>query len=212
MVIDGIDFSGCDEWEKSATMTMILLEDVIDEYRLVSKDSSDVRRRSFIRVVFSSIEAYLYQCRQVLLREAKELSPAVVGLLKETRYKFSTKGAKELEDYMPFLDSYVFTFQTMIQLHQPDYRIDNNSADWNNFVALRKKRDRLTHPKTLEDIYITQSDIDLARKVFNWHHRNMEKATYAISMYRYPNDAMVQWAMNPSNSTVKNDFLEEIIS
>jgi len=132
----------------------------------VEQNDSQVWRRAYCKSLFSFVEAvsYLLKREIVLLREGEgwdpdgkdawvltESRPAKVEDGKETRRPF----------FLPTLDNLTYALEEFAYWNGADYKIDKTSEKWSNLCKSSSIRNRITHPKSLTDLYLSDSELSV---------------------------------------------------
>jgi hypothetical protein len=132
---------------------------------------SKVERRLLVRAVFSFIEAVVFMLKDMALASCKpdSLSPGEIALANEDQYELDDSGEVMTRPaQLKFLSNFRFAFRIADKAGKLEYKLDVASADW---LALRnalKVRDRLTHPKGLHSVVVTDDEVRDAMRAFAW--------------------------------------------
>jgi len=125
-------------------------------------------QRCIIRTIFSSID---YWCNHInnisledYLTQIGTLSEKDVLFLSE--YKLSSSG-KETKKAIKYGKYFEISLRVHSQLQGIDYKLEKNE-NWQSFLVAISVRNRLTHPKSAEDLMLTRKDFKLAFKGCLW--------------------------------------------
>jgi hypothetical protein len=133
-------------------------------------------RRTFIRSTFALIEGNTFQMKQYALTQSHLFTRAEVTLLREESYELNEKGiAFEQPKYVNISRNIKFAFQSFAHSFESDYILKVNDKGWDCFKKALKVRDRLTHPKGLNDLNITDQEINDALISLSWYSKSFEE-------------------------------------
>jgi len=134
--------------------------------------------RTLVRAVFSFLEAHSFVIRSATLKllkadESNVESIAKIALLAETAYQPTRTG--KLEDVgepkTTFITHFAFSLRTFAEVGGMSpadiYKFFGDNA-FNQLQKAKKVRDRLTHPKHLDDISVSPADVLDVTNAFNW--------------------------------------------
>lgn len=157
--------------EVSRSFNAILMHDVIDGLRRAKQDQSQGVKRDLIRTMFAAIEGSVWGYREHVSSIAKsvdELTPTMAMAFSELTY-FVTKTG-ELESQMRFIPlTSMIRFTTQIaQKISPDLQVDFGSTGWFEFQRGIAIRHRITHPKSITDLEITEDDVAVVTRSLFW--------------------------------------------
>jgi hypothetical protein len=68
-----------------------------------------------------------------------------------------------------------------LKRYQTDYQVDPNHQGWTNLRATVKIRNRLVHPKRLEDLLVSEQEVSQSLSAFYWFLALVLEATYKIN-------------------------------
>jgi hypothetical protein len=144
---------------------------------LIDKTKSNESNRTYVRSFFSMVEGITYRTRQILLARLKEekikLSPEQMIALLEISVDLKDNGnIKTRPKFYDFKSMTLFTYKTYSSLYNKhkiyqDFISDNR---FNFFIDAIKMRNRITHPKKGEDVYINGQDIQTVMSAGDWFH------------------------------------------
>ena len=137
-----------------------VLKDDFDRAKLaVTVDPSEFHKRSLVRAAFALIEGFSFHLRQVTLATLKDTSFLTEGdraILREERYQLSANGTPETRDnFQRTLPMILFSLRVYAKNHGAAFTPDTSDSGWNCLRKAVDIRDRVTHPKALGDLQIT---------------------------------------------------------
>jgi hypothetical protein len=158
-----------------------LQDDVKLLLQQIDKDPADVTRRSLVRAVFSYIEATLHAMKDAALdaHEQKHMifSAADLAMLREETYFIDDRGvAKSRSAFSQTPANIRFTIAKFGESTFSPYRVVGSEEDWATLSDSISLRNRLVHPKRLEDLSISDAEQAALLKTFAWFQRNFNLA------------------------------------
>lgn len=150
------------------------VEQLKSVYRILSADMdaavaysdsqpSDFAQRTIVRALFSLIEGLAFQLRTVTVASLEphsgSLTTAELTLLREERYYLNNKGEPEIgENFQRFLPNLLFTLRTYVKNHGATFQADTSDNGWLAMQRSVNIRNRITHPKSVADLTLTEQD------------------------------------------------------
>ena len=150
---------------------VILMHDVL--LALERRDLEDVQatRRDLIRTMFAAIEGASWEYRDHVRSVATDLDmlpPLVEMALSETTYRVAENG--EIDEQVRYI-----SMPAMIRLTTrlaesicPGFELDFKNDGWASFKTSIKIRNRITHPKSISDLEITDAEITVCQSAYFW--------------------------------------------
>lgn len=131
------------------------------------------RRRAFIRTVFASIEGMISilqaECLGFSERYEDPYSEAELAILREEAYSIDSRGRAQIRpNYAPLDARLRFVIPAYMRPHVSDFSLDLSGDGWQAFLEALSVRHRITHPKSLSDLDVTEDDLETTRKAFAW--------------------------------------------
>ncbi|WP_146072081.1 hypothetical protein [Bryocella elongata] len=153
------------------------LADIGDDGRVPDPASVTHRaRRNLVRCVFSFVEALSFVMKANALRHiranhdqwdaselliAEELSAEVTEAGRIVKKKAKVRTMSNVR----------FAFRLLAAAYGADFTLDVNSNGWQCLQRAIRVRDRVTHPKCLSDLTVTESEYSDAIRAFIWFDR-----------------------------------------
>jgi hypothetical protein len=140
----------------------VLLGDVVHAHLRLCDDDTEVHRREMVRACFSAIEGMFFLMKQSFLDHpncSEILSIHERAALSEESYQVAKNGRVTLQTRYTALPSmYKFLIRLAERTH-PEYCNDTiNARSWNAFLGAHGVRNRLTHPKDLDDLKVSRKE------------------------------------------------------
>lgn len=162
--------------EKLIEMIGVLFEDVSEcEDRLADSDTQ-FWRRVFVRASFSFVEGMTVLLKQQALvgtcnkiTATGEIDFARLSVLCGESYFIDDSGELRWRRItIPALNNVAFAFREFAQLHGASYQLDRSGGDWQALRSATRVRDRLVHPKALQDLDVTDAELSAVEKAVSW--------------------------------------------
>ncbi|WBH17351.1 hypothetical protein [Sphingomonas radiodurans] len=148
-----------------------LVEDVIVAFDGLSETDTQAARRNVIRTSFAAIEGLVWQTREQVRSISLEmgyLTPLADMALREQNYTVSEQGEViEQVRYVTITASIRLTIK-QVQVIAPQLMVDFSGTDWEDLRNALRARHRITHPKSVADLLVSEADIALMRGSFMW--------------------------------------------
>jgi hypothetical protein len=187
----------------------MLADDVQEVIRMFRASPTECMRRTYAKTAFTFLEGDLYAFKQLILALEKILTLWIPprgashivlfteeqrAMLKEFTYEITNDGEARQTTYRArFTDSFKFVVNVLHQVMRLDSKVNYSDPGWNALINARKIRNRLTHPKSLESLAVTDNDIETIQTAVGWYEatiNNMLDRLYNESFYapRFGND------------------------
>ncbi|WP_152038139.1 hypothetical protein [Paraburkholderia hospita] len=89
------------------------------------------------------------------------------ALLEET-YSVDERGSVRVQSRFLSLPVAIRLVVNIVQRYSASYKVDFNHAGWSNLRAAAEVRNRLVHPKNLDDLQVSDLEIRQTASGFNW--------------------------------------------
>lgn len=168
----------------------ILILDVITAIDRNNTSSSQSSRRDLIRTAFAALEGFVWIYRThitAVAQTSNSLSPEEQFIFSEVSYTVSENGRIVKHSRFISLASMIRLTSRLAEKISPGLEIRFESAGWDQFRLAIEVRNRITHPKSKQDLYIEDRDISVCLTAFFWL---LELVTNAMEA---ANDALAQY-------------------
>ena len=165
---DGIDF------------VRILLEDVQEALDLAVKGCSPSVRRSVLRTVISAAEGVSWNYRSYILSVAREIgraTPLMELAFAEASYAVNERGDLVEQARYISLTAMIRLTTKVAQSICSDLTIDFGVGGWSDLKNAISARNRITHPKSAEDLVVSEKEIETVKVGFFWF---LEMSSYVM--------------------------------
>lgn len=148
-----------------------LVDDVIAAREALSGSNTQVNRRNLVRATLAAVEGLVWLTRQDVRETARtmdELTPLADLALQEQSYQITSSG-EIIEDIklVPITTSIRLVVRQAQRL-SPELNVDFGDAGWQNLCQAIEVRNRITHPKSLTNLIIADSDLACVAAGFEW--------------------------------------------
>ena len=98
-----------------------------------------------------------------------KLSGPEAALLAEETYELSDKGEPVTKpNYLQLPKNIKFTFRIMTRAYGVKYDLKLDDLGWDSFLKAVKIRNRIVHPKQIQDLSISNEEIEIAGVALMW--------------------------------------------
>ena len=149
----------------------LILDDVRVSLERLRTEDTQTHRREYIKSVFSAIEGMNWFVRQSLLtRTFKEkLEPYEIQALMDETYSVDANGKIKVQaKTLPFLASLKMPVKLLSKYASGSDPIKFEGPGWEALQLGQKVRNRLMHPKTINDLEVSGAEIDRVTDGFMW--------------------------------------------
>lgn len=169
----------------------LFIQALASDTRTASAQLMDVdnqfQRRTHLRTLFAGIEGALF-ARRTLISEllkydategydAHRLSHADRMLLDEIEYDLEDNGAVRTRNrnFQPFLKYSRFTLDVYFKYFRRPNPVDYAGTGWQAFRNAHEVRNRITHPKRISDLTISDEELHDIRSAAAWFTSEFSK-------------------------------------
>ncbi|MFN7996329.1 MAG: hypothetical protein U0Q18_22140 [Bryobacteraceae bacterium] len=150
------------------------LEDVYQAAREVANDGNNqFYRRAFVRALFAFIEADVWGRKSVALyfRDKAHLTDLEVAAASEHTPDLDEKGRViGKSPRLQLKPNVLFSFQVFARAFEVrDFHLATNDHGWQAFRTAIAIRNRLMHPKSRDDLSISDDDLQTCCDALNWY-------------------------------------------
>lgn len=152
-----------------------LTEDVNTVLAGLSEDpDNDYLKRTLVRTLFAMIEGVIWTVKRsvLVLHEAGEceLSKAEYAMLAEESYDLADTGTPRVsQKFLKLKTNLRFAFRiAALKLANKEFEIDAGASPWQDFLTAIEVRNRLMHPKSPEDLRLTDAEMHSATETARW--------------------------------------------
>lgn len=154
-----------------------LRSDIGTAYENLEEDrESQFLRRSVVRAIFSYIEAML-ECVKVEIRSTIRTGLYTENLSQkeqETLGPLAVIGAPSGR-FFPLDQNLKRTFKLAAKVWKLNFSLSTDGENFRDFLAAKKSRNKLTHPRTVYDIEVTDDDMHCHTVAGMWVQSEFQK-------------------------------------
>lgn len=160
-----------------------LANDAAIAIRNVGNDPSDYNRRSAVRTMFAFIEGMTFslkaQCLVQYEQGRSKFNEAELAALRGITFGLDEGGHAKIRKIKPGLKvNAMFALRTYAKGLGPAVQIEFDGEEWQAFVNSIGVRNRITHPKSVEELSISYDEIRNLARGIRWFQGRLAE-TYA---------------------------------
>ena len=174
-------------WDDFFNLLRVLSFDLFETYdRLRYEADHQASRRNWARTLCSQIEAFAYSTKQILADLSEfpfaKLTPHEVLLLREQSYEIAENGEPKLrgEKYVQIRTNLKFVAKMCAKAFDLPYVLDTSGSGWSSVDAAFRVRNRLVHPKSFQDMYVTDDELKTIAAASDWFHKTHREVLEVI--------------------------------
>ena len=184
--------NGHDDFIALTKMLGATAEDVDTCHSNLVQTNSAFWKRTYVRSLFAAFEALVHFMKQHALSRRvvavvdsfrsgqNELPVAELSLLFGVSYHVDETGEVKIrEAKIPFLADLQFSLRQAREVFGATHNLEKDPG-WEALRAAVKIRDRVTHPKTLQEIEITDAEIETVNQAYAWIRREVARLFASI--------------------------------
>jgi len=161
--------------EESKKIRDSFIEEIIEvSKKYKEKPNKQYWRRIYVRTVFAFIESECFGIKQFTLKLINkstlesQFSPGEIFLLKEKTFNLNNKGKIEEKNlHLKTESNLKFTFNSAAKLTF-DFNLNVSDVGWESFKKALEIRHRVTHPKKLASLIISDKEMNITKKALDW--------------------------------------------
>ena len=139
-------------------------------------------RRLFIKTLYSHFEAVCFCMKQTAYfvwveYEGGKLSFAEIAMLLEDSYCLDDKGnAKKGDAHLKSQWNLHFAFKMFARaIKKEDFTLGKGREGWHSYTKGVDIRNRITHPKNVKALTITDEEMEKVKKAFEWFRKEFDQ-------------------------------------
>ena len=192
--------------KKSLKQILALLPALVEDVKTAKEklDDQQYSRRAYVRALFAMIEGVTYAMKLALFVIARnfgkhsDISIPELVMLKGTTFDLNDKGkVQEKEKHFRIQDNLKFTVKSVNRVLGTSINLGVDTQDWTNFVRTVKIRNNVTHPKSLDDLVISDEDLECIHSVKSWFNEIVAAMMIALKNF--------DWSKNVESNRIPPD-------
>jgi hypothetical protein len=166
----------------------ILIHDVIAALERREANDDQTSRRDLVRTTFAAIEGVVWIYREDVRSVAntiEPLSPIVELAFAEKTYSVDERGYVQEQPRFISMSAMIRLASRVAEQICPELKIDFGVSGWTDLQLAIKVRNRITHPKNISDLDVTNGDIKITESALLWFLNlqvNVMSATLSASI------------------------------
>ena len=126
---------------------------------LNEKYDKQIARRLYVKIFISLVESLVFELKSQALERKSKFSPAERALLQDKVFELSDKGEAIERQYYGSLERNLrFAFRCHAKAFDVTYSPDYSDSGWQAFQQAIRIRNRVTHPKLLDNMNISDDE------------------------------------------------------
>ncbi len=160
----------------------VLKQDLDFFVDLLSKDIADqILRRMYARTFIAYVESVLSSLKTAVVEEIQDCSlsagirftDAEKAMLEEKSFELSNKGEAISRPYFASIDRNLkFTFTAYARAFKLKFQPNLGDHKWDSFLKSVTIRNRITHPKSIPEMTITDEELIILNDGYKWFNEN----------------------------------------
>ena len=126
-------------------------------------------RRLYVRMFISLVDSIIATLKDEALGSSARLSLAERALLAGAKYELTDQGeAVERPHFAPIRKNLQLAFRSFAKANKISFALDYRGDGWRAFSEAVKIRNRITHPKRMEEMSIDDTEMARIDKAHDW--------------------------------------------
>jgi hypothetical protein len=149
----------------------MLAEDAADALKNLDSDNSELAKRNFVRSAFAAIEGLLWQFRrqvELSIESERDLTVIERAAFNDKSYAIGENGnLQEQTKIIPMTAMFRFSVRAA-EMQYNQILVDFSDINWSTFKAAIAIRNRITHPKNVGDLSLSDQDVTTVKDGLFW--------------------------------------------
>ncbi len=150
--------------------------DMVECEKLLEQNDTQFARRSFCRSAFAYIETLVSWMKTIAVEivadagmSSGELEVTLISALLDDKPRVDRTGVIKLEpNRLPFLNEVALVVRSIAEKGGRDPAAPFKYSNWDHLQKALSVRHRITHPKSLDDMNLTETDMEHIRAGLTW--------------------------------------------
>ena len=160
-------------WARIHALIRTLLDDVMSAVDRVNAGAPQIVRRDLVRTMFAGVEGVTWALKQSALLQHRtgqvQFSAAEQSMLEELVPELDDKGRViERSARLTFKRNLQFSFLAFAKSEGVEFPLATGENGWEAFQQSLAIRDRLTHPKDVDELQVSDEDLRILDKAAVW--------------------------------------------
>jgi FlaG/FlaF family flagellin (archaellin) len=134
-------------------------------------EPTQAHKRNSVRTIFTAIEGLSWLYREDIRSTANTidpLSPLMELAFTETSYFVNEKGHVQEQTRFISMPAMIRLASRVAEQICPKLKIDFGVTGWTDLQLAIKVRNRVTHPKSISDLQVSDGDIEISKSALLW--------------------------------------------
>lgn len=150
------------DWEPYKALIEVLSNDLIAAGQELNQPDLQLRRRTLFRAFFAQVEGETSLRKEFALLQHAErqtvFSEPELAMLREEQYVLANNGEVRVQPkFLRLTDNLRFSFKAFAKAFGSSFELEVSGSGWDAFQRSIIVRNRITHPKTLTDLTVSDS-------------------------------------------------------
>lgn len=160
-----------DQSRNALELYRLLVAEVVELSKRQEGRDDQLNRRILVRSILSAVEVLVWLCREnvhSIALDIDDLLPTELAALMEVRVSVSDDGKiTKHQQQLSVLASFRLASRITKRIGV-GYEIDLSTTGWSNFKQSLKVRNRITHPKTSDELIINDDELAAVWDGYYW--------------------------------------------
>jgi hypothetical protein len=150
-------------------LSLELWADVEAARAAMLSNDTQFARRQFVRAVFAALEGLTSKLKELCLRRPASYSPSERALLREEAVYLDDQGeARVAASHLKLGANIQFAFRMYARWCDVRFSLPTSDSEWSAFKRAIAVRNRLMHPRKLEDLTVSEAEVEAASRTAAW--------------------------------------------
>jgi hypothetical protein len=161
-------------------LDQLVNNDLAEAAELFRFATYDFSVRTFVRTMAAEFETRLFLLQDFMLKIHEETSnikftPEELAILKSETYALRRNGELySAVKFYPFKEHLLFTLKLFARRFNPKAEPNTDNDEWHSVQEFIEIRNRLMHPKSMNDLVISESEIESIHKAQSWLRKSFK--------------------------------------
>ena len=153
----------------------------------MASNDTQFARWQFVRATFAKLEGFTFTLKQLCLRSPSKYSAAETALLREEAFSLDDKGEPRVAaNHLKLAANVQFAFRMYARASDLRFSLRTSESEWGDSRQAMGVRNRLMHPRKLEDLMISEADVQAASRASAWiEAKHLELQELAMDKIAY---------------------------
>ncbi len=148
-----------------------MCDELLAAHRLLSDCDTAFNRRTLVRTSFAAIEGVTFMLKSYALARLRgdNISAAEAALLREESFTLDGRGRIQVQQRLLPIESNIrFAFSMFGRAKGKEVELDCSGQHWQTFKKAITVRNRIVHPKTTDELQISDEELACTTTAARW--------------------------------------------